>query len=372
MQSICGPLSALLWPLCPSNVVLCPLSLHLHCLPPPPRHPPPPRPPHSHHLLAPHPSHVLCHCRGPEVHRCALPRCRARSGLRQDHATERLGQGQSGGGGGDCFCRRPCILRTPASTAIIGNHFTTNVPMDRCAKKSQKKGRNGLNYMQIWHSTNYVLAHCFMQSLRLSPTWLDPADSSFRASRVSTYSNPGAASKNRNVTVLIACAAKRLAVFRSNTVQKTHNPHRNRNLHFRAGNPFTACYFVAHFAAHSRTSCSHFLRTNKHSTPNRCCTKGSLHDATHIGVHRSYPKYLLILAAKHSANATHITHESRAHRHRICMPCIYKGGTEHRRGLLLLAVKTVGLIDTSHTMNWGGGVLCTHGPWIMQCTIMHN
>ena len=32
------------------------------------------------------------------------------------------------------------ILRTPASTAIIGNHFARNVPKHTYAQKTQKKG----------------------------------------------------------------------------------------------------------------------------------------------------------------------------------------------------------------------------------------
>ena len=91
---------------------------------------------------------------------------------------------------------------------------------------------------------------------------------------------------------------------------------------------FPDCYFVPHFTADSRTSGSHFLWKTYKLHAERVLYKRDVAPRNrHWGiVHHSYPKYLILLAVKHFANSMHITHKSSAHRHRICMPCIYKGG----------------------------------------------
>ena len=192
MQSICRPR-----PLHRSNVVLCPLSLHLPCLCAPPRHPPPPPPHgHSHRLLAPHPGPVPCLYQGPVVHRCALSQFHCRRGPRQHQATKRLGQGKFLRG--DCFSRRPCILRTLVSTAIIRNHFTISGPMGKWPKLQEKFGTV---QTMFWHIASCIHLACPLRSWTLH----------IQASVYHVYphtTTPGAASKSRNVTVLVACAAE--------------------------------------------------------------------------------------------------------------------------------------------------------------------
>ena len=197
MQSTCGPLSVPLRALRLSNAALRPLSLHLHGMSPARRHDPRPRPPHSHRLLAPHPGLVLCHGQGPAVHRCALPQRRPRKGLRQDQATERLGQGQSLGalGGGGCFCKRSRILRTPTSNCHRKKQSSYKRSHGKMRREIQnpKKRPKGPT-LQANLAVNILCFGTFLHSVTwplsdVGGPWRFK-DSSFHASPISTDGGP--------------------------------------------------------------------------------------------------------------------------------------------------------------------------------------
>ena len=184
-----------------------------------------------------------------------------------------------------------------------------------------------------------------MQSLGLSPTWLDPAHSDFRASRVSTHGNPRRCFQELKChSPYCLCSKRGLQRFaetrftRLITQARTYISEPEIPLYLAH-----LQYIVLLTAEHQAVT---FCGTHNHSMLNGCCTKGMSHDATDIGVHASYPQYLLLYSKTLCKLHAHNTRKQST-----LPPHMHAMYLQARSWSSIVGNKTVGLIDNSHTVD---------------------